>query len=79
MSVSHSQILCPACRGLDWSRDGYRIRLLEDGSLQRRRNTAPGDGVEPWVCANCGYRVVVWGDLNARLNGARLEVEGTLR
>ena len=70
--VAHDQMLCPACQGLDWSRDGYRIRILEDGTLQSRRIAEPTDAVEPWICANCGYRVLVWGMLHARLNGARV-------
>ena len=70
--VPQPQMRCPACQGLDWSRDGYRIRILEDGTLQSRRIAEPTDAVEPWICANCGYRVLVWGMLHARLNGARV-------
>jgi len=70
--VAHDQMLCPACQGLDWSRDGYRIRILEDGTLQSRRIADATEALEPWTCANCGHRVVVWGMLHARLNGARV-------
>ena len=69
--VSPDPILCPACRALDWSRDGFRIRLLPDGSMQSRRIAVASDGAEAWVCSACGYRVVVWGILHARLNGER--------
>ena len=70
--VAHDQMLCTACQGLDWSRDGYRIRILEDGTLQSRRIADATEAPEPWTCANCGYRVVIWGMLHARLNGARV-------
>ena len=32
---------------LDWSRDGYRIRILEDGTLQSRRIADTTNAVEP--------------------------------
>jgi len=73
--VPISEIQCPACRAVDWSRDGYRIRLLEDGSLESGRVSAAADGVAPWICEACGYRVVRWGVVHARLNGARLAGE----
>jgi hypothetical protein len=50
----------------------HRIRIVEDGTLQRRRIADAADTIEPWTCASCGYRVVIWGMLNALLNGARV-------
>jgi len=70
--VPQPQMRCPACQDLDWSRDGYRIRMLEDDTLQIRRVAEAADATEPWICASCGYRVVTWGMLHARLNGARV-------
>jgi hypothetical protein len=68
---------CPACHGLDWSRDGFRIRLMDDGSLLSLRASVATDGVSPWGCEACGHRLVIWGALSARLNGARLRVDET--
>jgi hypothetical protein len=74
--VSPSEISCPACSGLDWSRDGIRIRLLPDGSIDCRRIAPSNDVATPWACEVCGHRVVVWAALNARLNGISLPCDG---
>jgi hypothetical protein len=75
--VSHTEMSCPACGSLDSSRDGFRIRLLDDGSLLSLRASVPSDSVSPWVCEACGHRLVIWGALSALLNGARLRVDET--
>ena len=62
---------CPACRSLDWTRDGFHIRERREGRLERRRLAPARDGAGPWVCARCLYRAPVWGYLAAHLNAAQ--------
>jgi Zn finger protein HypA/HybF involved in hydrogenase expression len=55
--VDHVAIRCPACRSIDWYRDGFAMRELEDGTILCQRLTTSADQDTPWSCAVCGHEV----------------------
>lgn len=74
--MAYQSLRCPSCKGLDWSRDGFRVRQLTEGDVERRR-VAPGrDGTGPWVCERCLYRAPVSGYIAAQLNAAQAAADG---
>jgi len=44
---------CPACRAIDWQRDGFAI--VEDDGLVYPGRVAPSTSVDVvWTCSGCG-------------------------
>ena len=76
LTMTHDTIRCPACGSLDWFRDGFRIRELHEGDLERRRTAIARDGAGPWICERCLHRAPVWGYLAGQLNAAQIGTEG---
>jgi hypothetical protein len=76
LTMANDAIRCPGCHGLDWTRDGFRIRELHHGDVERRRVAPPLDGAGPWICGHCRYRAPVWGYLAAKLNAAQAAAGG---
>ncbi len=68
---------CPACRGLDWYRDGFVISEDEAGAIEARRaelGAMSSDSV--WSCMLCGHEVPGWASLAKSLDAMReLNVE----
>lgn len=55
--VDDVAIRCPACRSIDWYRDGLALWERADGLIVRQRLTASADRETPWSCAVCGHEV----------------------
>ena len=61
---------CPACRAIDWSRDGFTMAVDINGELHRVRVHAaePARATdEPWSCDRCGFQADHDGDLARHL------------
>ena len=61
---------CPACRGLDWHRDGYRTQRAEDGTIEHGRVTPSAQRQGSMVVCAMRFRGPDDGILHARLNRA---------
>jgi hypothetical protein len=74
--MSGGDIRCPACRELDWYRNGLTLVELSDGSLVSERVGPEREGDDTWSCMSCGYEVPGWSALNKEL-GFRLGSAGS--
>lgn len=63
---------CPTCAARFWWRDGYRLRVMADGTIERKRVTPERAPAASWSCSSCGYAVPIGEILHARLNAAQL-------
>jgi hypothetical protein len=71
MTTDDADLRCPACRALDWYRDGFALYEAGGaGVLIRRRLTASADRDTAWSCASCGYEVPDHTRLQQRLRAA---------
>ena len=63
-------VTCPACRGLDWSHDGFAVRA--DGPRIDARRYAPSSAdTEPWRCGSCGHVLTETDPLANALTGVQ--------
>ena len=64
------RLRCPACRAIDWSRDGFTMAVDINGELHRVRVHAAERGGatnDPWSCDRCGFQPEHDGDLARHL------------
>ena len=46
---------CPDCLAVNWTRDGFAVRRHPDGSIERQRLGPSGMALDDrWHCASCG-------------------------
>lgn len=68
--MTGGELRCPACREIEWFRDGVVCVEEWDGTLVVERVTParwPDDG---WSCMACGYEVPPWCLLDDWLDAA---------
>ena len=50
-----SDLNCPDCLAVNWTRDGFGVRQHPDGSIERHRLGPSGMALDDrWHCASCG-------------------------
>jgi hypothetical protein len=65
------ELRCPACREIDWFRDGFTLHELPGGMIERQRVAPAKGGHTVWSCAQCAYEVPDPSLLLMRLNAAQ--------
>ena len=65
--MTGGDVRCPACREIDWYRDGLIRVERDDGTLVRARVHPAQAQDDGWSCMACGYEVPRWALLGQRL------------
>jgi rubredoxin len=73
--TADSDLQCPTCRTVSWTRDGFVMTANPNGELLRIRvspSSAESSTAGPWYCPGCGHAVKDGSDLSRTLDGLQI-------